>query len=125
MGKSKRKCSRNNAGGGNGEQGPSTPSKVLRSTPSKSVCQDCNPNFTSLEAELKALKQSKEALEQKKVALQQTNSGLRKTLEQMLHENQKKLVEKDKQIVAKDLLNENLKQELNIYKCSVMIIHMI
>ena len=116
MGKSKRKCSRNNAGGGNGEQGSSTPSKVLRSTPSKSVCQDCNPNFTSLEAELKALKQSKEALQQKKVALQQTNSGLRKTLEQMLHENQKKLVEKDKQIVAKDLLNENLKQELNLLK---------
>ena len=116
MGKSKRKCSRNNAGGGNGEQGPSTLPKVLRSTPSKSVCQDCNPNFTSLEAELKALKQSKEALQQKKVALQQTNSGLRKTLEQMLHENQKKIVEKDKQIVAKDLLNDNLKQELNLLK---------
>ena len=72
MGKSKRKCSRNNAGG-TGEQGVSTPPKVLRSTPSKSVCQDCNPNFTSLEAELKALKQSKEALQQKKVALQQTS----------------------------------------------------
>ena len=95
--KSKRKFTKNNAGG-NGEQGPSSPSKVLRSTPSSSnsqICQDCTPKFSRLQSKLEAKVQT----------VKKTNEVLRKTLEQMMHE-------KDKKIVEKDLLNENLKQEI-------------
>ena len=77
--KSKRKCARNNAGE-NGEQGSDC----------QPVCQDCIPNFSRLEAKLKALKK--------------TNNYLRTTLKQVM-------LEKNKKIAEKDLLYEKLKQE--------------
>ena len=77
--KSKRKCAGNNAGE-NGEQGSDC----------RPVCQDCIPNFSRLEAKLKALKK--------------TNNYLRTTLKQVM-------LEKNKKIAEKDLLYEKLKQE--------------
>ena len=82
--KSKRKSARNNAGE-NGEQGSDC----------QPVCQDCIPNFSRLEAKLKALKQ--------------TNNYLRTTLKQVM-------LEKNKKIAEKDLLNEKLKQDIDMLK---------
>ena len=86
---------RNNAGG-NGEQGPSAPSKVLRSTPSSSssVCQDCIPNLYKLQKGMKDLEQIKRAFEKLSVLI--------------------KNVKKENESLKEE--NESLKQEINMLK---------
>ena len=86
---------RNNAGG-NGEQGPSAPSKVLRSTPSSSssVCQDCIRNFSRLLKQMKDMEQQLEDMEQLK-----------------------KIIDKIKVLVENvEEENESLKEEINMLK---------